>query len=88
MCYTVQNIAYRTGVHDCIVVKCYQGYRDKHTVPGYYHGTVVFSILPPLPKNHGIFHMVCHGIFDMGCTDNNNHEHPLLGIERVQACTG
>ena len=36
----------------------------------------------PTPKNHGIFHMVCHGIFDMGCSDNNNHE---LGIERVQA---
>jgi len=26
--------------------------------------------------------MVCHAIFDMGCT--NNHE---LGIERVLACT-
>jgi len=65
MCYTVSlhNIAYRTGVHDCIVVKCYHGYHGKHrctlVIPSYsgvYHFT-------PNPKKTMIFFIWCAMLF-------------------------
>ena len=51
MCYTVHNTAYRTGVHDCIVLNCYHGYHGKHRctlVIPWYSGVYHFT---PTPKN-------------------------------------
>ena len=82
------NIAYRTGVHDCIVVKCYHGYHGKHrctlVIPSYsgvYHFT-------PNPKKTMIFFIWCAMLFltwDALTIMNqaqNEYQHALANISR------